>query len=146
MGLRPLIIAIEIFSQPGIARRNALCWFAVMHIVIEIWDDESNGRQRAVVAWGNPQSAGWMKFHRRAVRDVAKADPWDVLAGIDAGAGGSKSTCEPICRQALCVAFERKTFLDQLLAQIARRERVVGIIGSAWHLIGKAHILIAAGE
>jgi hypothetical protein len=49
-------------------------------------------------------------------------------------------------RQAFGIALERQALLDQLLAQIARRERVVGMAGLARDLIEKTDIVVAAGE
>src|SRR5262249_62047885 len=48
--------------------------------------------------------------------------------------------------KALRITLERKSFLDQLLAEIARHERIVGMIGGAGHYIRKPDILIAPGE
>jgi hypothetical protein len=74
----------------------------------------------------------------------------NVLAAIDAVASPAARRIEVELGadgwQAFRVAFERKAFFDQLFAQIARHERIVGVIGGAWHLIGKADILVAAGE
>ena len=39
MRLRPLMIGVEIFLQPGIACRDALCRLPVVHVVIEIRND-----------------------------------------------------------------------------------------------------------
>ena len=84
MGLRPLIITIKVFSQPGISRGNALCRFAVMHIVIEVWNDESNGRQLGVIGGKIREPQVGRSFDRPAIGNIAKTDPGDMLAAIDA--------------------------------------------------------------
>ena len=66
---------------------------------------------------------------------INAAAPWQL--------GGSKSALRADLRQAFGISFEREAFLDQLLAQIVPHERIIGMIGSAGHLIGKPDILIA---
>jgi hypothetical protein len=45
--------------------------------------------------------------------------------------------------QAFRISLEREAFGDQLLAEVAGLERVVGVVGFARHLIAKADVLIA---
>src|ERR1700731_1712324 len=47
VSFRPLIIAVKVFSQPRISRRNALRGSAVVHVMVEVWNDDCNGRQLA---------------------------------------------------------------------------------------------------
>src|SRR5262245_27065213 len=50
VSLCPLVIAVEVLSEPGVASRDALTRFAVVHIVIQVRDYEGDGRQHSVVA------------------------------------------------------------------------------------------------
>src|SRR5262249_12238898 len=50
VSLRPLVKAVGVLSEPGIASGDALSRFAVVHVVIQVRDDEGDGRQRGVVA------------------------------------------------------------------------------------------------
>ena len=50
VSLRPLIVAIKVLPKPGIADWNALRRLAVMHIVIEVRNNEGDRRQLGVVA------------------------------------------------------------------------------------------------
>ncbi len=121
-----------------------------MHIVIEVRNDEGDGRQLGIVAGEVCEAQIGRSIDCRTVGDISETDPRDMLAAIDAafstairrvgvnlGANG---------RQALRVPLERKAFLDQLLAEVACPERIVGMVGAARHLIEKADILIAARE
>jgi DNA-binding IclR family transcriptional regulator len=49
MGFRPLVIAVEILAKPGISRWDAVCWRAVVHIVLHIGNDKGDGRQLGVI-------------------------------------------------------------------------------------------------
>src|SRR5262245_40796704 len=73
-----------------------------------------------------------------------------MLAGIDAGVAVAARRVD-IDRgadggQILRIALERQALLDQLLAEIARLERIVPMVGRARHLIEEADIVVAAGE
>src|SRR5262249_45888468 len=72
-----------------------------------------------------------------------------MLAAIDAAVSSTIRRVEVHLRansgQALRVSLEREAFLDQLLAEVARLEWIIGT-GNARHLIEEADILIAAGK
>src|SRR5262245_65536162 len=50
VSLCPLVIAVEVLLEPGVASGDALSRFAVVHVVIQVRDDEGDGRQRGDVA------------------------------------------------------------------------------------------------
>src|SRR5258707_897540 len=86
---------------------------------------------------------GW-----EGVGDVREADRGDMLAAIDAAFSAAIGRVDVNLGanggQAFGIALEREAFFDQLLAEAARPERVIGMVSDTRHLIEKADILIAA--
>src|SRR5438067_10923646 len=85
MGLGPLVIAVEIFREPAVARGDRLLRRAVMHVVLLVGDHESDGGKLVVV--GREIDKAQIRGGRdsRAVRDIGKADPWHMLPAVAAG-------------------------------------------------------------
>src|SRR5436309_7763098 len=53
----PLIVIIKVLSKPIVASRDALSRLAVMHVVVQVRDDEGDGGQRSIIfrEVGKPQ-------------------------------------------------------------------------------------------
>src|SRR5436309_13593728 len=53
----PLIVIIEVLSKPIVASRDALSRLAVMHVVVQVCDDEGDGGQCSIIfrEVGKPQ-------------------------------------------------------------------------------------------
>src|SRR5215470_3380989 len=148
VGLCPLVIAVEVLLEPGVASRNALSRFAVVHVVIQVRNDERDRRQRSVVAGKIYKSQIGRGFDRRSVGNVREADPRYMLSGVNALVPAAVWRVEIDRRadagQAFGISLEREALGDQLLAEAAGLERVIGVVGLARHLIAKTDVLIAA--
>ena len=79
----PLVVAVEILLKPPVAAPDALIRFAVMHVVIQVWDDESDGRQGGIVGRKIGKSQIRRSGDRRPVGDIREADPEDMLACVN---------------------------------------------------------------
>ena len=84
MSFCPLVVAVEILLKPPVAGRDALIGFAVMHVMIQVGDDESDGRQGGIVCGEIDKSQIRRGGDRRAVGDIREADPGDMLACVNA--------------------------------------------------------------
>jgi hypothetical protein len=116
------VIAIEVLLEPGVASGDALSWFAVVHIVIQVRDDEGDGRQRGVVAGKVRESQIGRGVDRRSVGNVREADPRYMLTGVNALVRAAVRRIEidrrADARQAFRISLEREAFGDQLLARL----------------------------
>ena len=83
VSFRPLVVAIEVLRKPGVTRRDALSWFAVVYVVIEVRNNEGNGRQLSVIGREVCESQVARSIDCRPVRDIRKADPGNMLTAID---------------------------------------------------------------
>src|SRR4029450_8950117 len=75
VSLCPLVIAVEVLSEPGRASGDALSRSAIVHVVIQVRDDEGDGRQRGVVAGKVRKPQIGRGVDRRSVGNVGEADP-----------------------------------------------------------------------
>src|SRR5436853_2389685 len=85
MSLGPLVIAVEIFREPAIARGDRLLGCAVMHVVLLVGDHESDGGKLVVVGREIDKAQIRRGLDSRAVRDIGEADPWHMLPAVAAG-------------------------------------------------------------
>src|SRR2546425_2814711 len=83
VSLCPLVIAVEVLLEPGVASRDALRRFAVVHVVIQVRDDEGDGRQRGVVAGKVREPQIGRGVDRRSVGNVREADLGHMLAAVN---------------------------------------------------------------
>ena len=89
MSFRPLVVAVEILMKPPVAGRDALIGFAVMHVVIQVGNDEGDGRQRSIVCGEIGKSQIRRGGDRRVVGDIREADPGNMLACVNALVGAA---------------------------------------------------------
>ena len=120
VSFRPLVVAIEILGNPGVARRDALSRLAVVHVVIEVRNHKGNGRQFSVIGREVCESQVARSIDCRPVRDIRKADPGNMLTAIGTAVSPTIRRVDVSLgansREALSISLERETFLDQLLA------------------------------
>jgi hypothetical protein len=91
MLLRPLVVGVDVLLQPAIACRNALFVRAVVHVIVQIRDDEANGRQLVEILREvrEPEVRG--RFDSLAVRHVGETDPGHMLTRIQSLGVAGKS-------------------------------------------------------
>ncbi len=118
--------------------------------MIEVRNNEGDSRQLGIVTRKIFESQVGRSIDCRPVRDVCEADPRDMFAAIDAAVSVTIRRVEVNLRangrQALCISLERTAFFNQLLAEAACLERIIGMVVDARHLIAKTDVLITARE
>ena len=118
VGLGPVDVRAEVRLQPGVALGDG----AVVHVVVEVGDDERDRRERAEVG----REAG-----QRLVgggREVREVHPGAVLADVLP----LLQPVKPARRQPLAVAGEAEARGAQLAAEVRPGERVrAGVVGDA---------------
>jgi len=85
----PLIVIVKVLSKPSVAGRDALSGLAVMHVVIQVGDDESDRGRHRVISRKVRKSQIGRGLDCRSVGYIRKADPGDMLARINALRGAA---------------------------------------------------------
>src|SRR5260370_37501441 len=120
VSLSPLIVAVEILPKPSITGWNALRCLAVMHIVIEVRNNEGDSRQLGIVTRKIFESQVGRSIDCRPVRDVCEADPRDMFAAINAAVSVTIRRVEVNLRangrKAVCILPERTALFYQLVS------------------------------
>src|SRR5258708_35541173 len=110
VSLSPLIVAVEILPKPSITGWNALRCLEVMHIVIEVRNNEGDSQSLGIATRKIFESQVVRSIDCRPVRDVCEADPRDMFAAIDAAVSVTIRRVEVNLRangrQALCISLE----------------------------------------